>query len=90
MTDDLKIDWLQAIQAQNEAFQQILEGVNLIMIGGPEGITEVANAQPETLLAAFHMLGRVLEDQQKMYLNLVEDYLEMTDVIDSLCEEKPK
>lgn len=79
-----KIEWLETLQEKKDSTSLLMNAVALITKGGPEGIQTVAQQQPEMIIAALSGLVDVILQQEESHLKLVEDYLELHDILETL------
>ena len=84
---DPRLDYLNIIQRQNAITQQMLHGVKLVMIGGVEGIQEIAKIAPEAILDAIDGMARIINNQQEQINGLVERWFEEMDNIDQIHDK---
>ena len=81
---DKKLEYLRIVHEKQEIYKRILDGAEMVKKGGIEGIQHVAQTNPEVLLIAFESLTRLVENQQKEHLSLIEDYFALLDITDKL------
>ena len=84
---DPRLDYLNLIQTQNAVTQQMMHGAQLVMIGGVEGIQEIAQIAPDTILAAIDGMARIISNQQEQINGLVERWFEEMDNIDEIHDK---
>ena len=85
--NDPKIEYLESVHKKDAAIALMLNGIDLIMQGGPEGISEVARTQPDTLLQAFHMLAGVIQEMRADINEHVEARFELIDALEQLNQD---
>lgn len=93
MVDKHKIrtEYLETLHQQAEATKLLLGGAAMIQIGGEDGIREIAQSNPEIILAAISGLAGVIQIQHEQHIKLAEDYFEILDSMEELADIiKPK
>lgn len=84
MSFETRIALLESQQQQDALTRRMTEGLAYVVKGGVEGIQEIAQTAPETILLAFTQLGEVISVLQEENTQHLEARLEMLDALESI------
>lgn len=90
MTDDMhqnKMDFLEVVHTLDETAAGCISGIEKIVSGGPQGMRELAQVDPASIIVGFAGLAMLVEQQRNLIKLLVEENASIIDGLEKLAEK---